>query len=253
MVDSRGERLFEMAPAPVKLVAQRGLAQLPIARWPGWLGTLNGIKVPRNVARRATPEPTGSANINILLDLLERSLPVDGDVAECGVFRGATLVTLGLYLRERYSSKRLYGFDSFEGFDDSVATDVELGGADDPHKTVGGFGTTSAEHLAEKLRRFDLDARVSLIKGFFKDTLPQVSARTFAFVHLDCDIYQSYKDCLEFFWPRMSSGAIVLFDEYNDPPWPGCNKAIDEFFAERVEKPTRIERDGYEKWYVVKA
>ena len=50
----------------------------------------------------------------------------------------------------------------------------------------------------------------------------------------------------------MSVGAVILLDEYNDPPWPGCNKAVDEFLAERPESLQLISLDNYEKYYIVK-
>ena len=72
---------------------------------------------------------------------------------------------------------------------------------------------------------------MQLVSGYFRDTLQEFSELRFSFVHLDCDIYASYMECLEFFYPRLAPGGIILLDEYNDPPWPGCNKAVDEFLT----------------------
>ena len=58
--------------------------------------------------------------------------------------------------------------------------------------------------------------------------------------------------CLDFFYPRMVPGGIILFDEYNDPAWPGANRAVDKFFANLPEQPESIVRDNFEKWFVVK-
>lgn len=44
----------------------------------------------------------------------------------------------------------------------------------------------------------------------------------------------------------------MLLDEYNDPPWPGCNKAVDEFLIGKRETLELIERDYYQKWFFVK-
>ena len=65
-------------------------------------------------------------------------------------------------------------------------------------------------------------------------------------------IYSSYKECLEFFYPRLSDGGLLLLDEYNDPPWPGCNKAVDQFLAEKPEKLEAIVLDNYQKFYFIK-
>ncbi len=78
--------------------------------------------------RRVAAGFRGPSNINILLSLLEQTEHLDGDVAECGVFRGATLLAMGLHLHQRGVDKTFLGFDSFQGFDESVAIDVALGG-----------------------------------------------------------------------------------------------------------------------------
>ncbi len=69
---------------------------------------------------------------------------------------------------------------------------------------------------------------------------------------MDVNLYDSYRECLHFFYPRMELGGIILFDEYNDPPWPACNKAVDEFLAGKPEALRMICRDNYQKWYFVK-
>jgi hypothetical protein len=50
----------------------------------------------------------------------------------------------------------------------------------------------------------------------------------------------------------MTAGGIILIDEYDDPPWPGCNKALDEFLVGRKEQLQRIERDGFIKYFLRK-
>ena len=97
-----------------------------------------------------------------------------------------------------------------------------------------------------------------LVKGYFENSLPDFALLhepprlQFSFVHLDVNLYESYKQCIKFFYPRVVASGIVLLDEYNDPPWPGCNKAVDELLAGRPEKLEMIERDNYQKWYFVK-
>ncbi len=146
----------------------------------------------------------------------------------------------------------MFGLDSFEGFDDSIEFDINLGGAQDRDKRHGGFSDTSYEEVAKLITKFRLCKTVNLVEGYFSETLDQLSKNTFSFIHLDCDIYMSYKQCLEFFYPRMHKDGIVLLDEYNDPPWPGCNKAVDDFLATRQEKLQKIEHDNQQKYYFIK-
>jgi O-methyltransferase len=230
----------------------RFAVNLPIRDWPRWMGDLYDIKVPSNVRVNATPSPAGSANINIILDLIDQVAGVDGDIGECGVYRGGTLLAIGLYLRQSGARRRIYGFDSFEGFDASVEIDLRLGGAEDPQKSRHGFADTSYAVIVRKLELLKLSEVALLIKGYFRDTLPTAPARRYAFVHLDCDLYQSYRDCLEYFYERMTPGGIILLDEYDDPPWPGCNKAVDEFLDGRPERLEPIRRDNYIKHFIRK-
>ena len=148
--------------------------------------------------------------------------------------------------------KKVFGLDSFEGFSESVKIDIGLGGTHDTQKKVGGFSQTSYRYVRNKVKMFGLDAEVEVIKGFFQNSLSSLRDRQFSFVHLDCDLYESYKTCLEFFYPRMSRGGIILLDEYDDPPWPGCNKAVDEFLSGKLEKCAVIQRDNYVKYYIEK-
>lgn len=223
----------------------------PLASWPARMGSIHDINVPRGVTPHATPQPVGGANINNLIDLFDRTRSVPGDVAECGVFRGGTLIPLAIYLTQKGIPKTLYGFDSFEGFPDSISTDIQLGGADLDYKRPGGMNQTSRELVANKVRLFGLQ-NVRIRKGFFEHTLPEFSGLPFSFVHLDCDTYDSYRECLSFFYPRVPRGGIILFDEYNDPAWPGCNKAVDEYLADRPERCQAIAHDNYVRYYIVK-
>ncbi len=220
---------------------------------PAWFGKLHEISVPRGVKPAPKPDPASNANINVILDLLDATASVEGDVAECGVFRGATLVPIARYLLETNSNKRVFGFDSFQGFGEEIAIDLALGGKENPYKRPHGFDQTSHDLVAAKIHYFGVGSHVTIVAGFFADTLSQVADRKFSLVHLDCDIYESYRQCLEFFHPRMTSGGVILLDEYNDPPWPGCNKAVDEFLAGKPERPTEIQRDNHVKWFIRKA
>jgi hypothetical protein len=249
--------------ATVKKPARKliDLTQLPLAKWvkkmdihqwPAWLGYIYGIEVPKGVVANPEPLPSGSANINIILELIEKTVSLEGNFAECGVFRGHTLLPLALSLRTKGVSKRVYGFDSFQGFDSAIEKDLKLGGAENDQKQIGGFSHTSYSSLVKKVRLLGLDSSIRLVKGYFKDTLNSYSAERFCFVHLDCDIYESYRECLHFFYPRMVTGGIILFDEYNDPPWPGCNQAVNEFLADKPERLQEIVRDNYVKYWIAK-
>jgi len=239
--------------SPLGELAARATAPLyrdtPVRELPAWFGALQQIRVPRGVVAPAEPTPAGNANVRILLDLLDATRRIEGQVAECGVFRGATLLAMALHLERSASSRRVFGFDSFEGFGARIDLDLALGGAADRHKRRGGFASTSAGEVWTRAARLGVADRIALEVGWLPESLDAARDERFSFVHLDCDLYESYRGCLEFFYPRLSKGAIVLLDEYDDPPWPGCNRAVDEFLADKSECLVAIRRDNHVKYY----
>ena len=237
----------------LRTLTQPLVSRTRVEEIPGWVGRIHGIKVPKDDRHaNPAPSPVGSANIKILFKLLEATAEVEGEIAECGVFRGSTIIPMGLFIKQHGIPKKIYGFDSFEGFPDTVDIDLKLGGAADSEKRRGGFGNTSFQTVSKRVEDMGVTSLVTLHQGFFQNTLSRFGDRKYSFVHIDCDIYQSYKECLEFFYRRLSPGGIILFDEYNDPPWPGCNKAVDEFLADKPEKLEMIQRDNEQKWYLKK-
>lgn len=159
-----------------------------------------------------------------------------GAVLECGTHYGATLLGMAHILRSRGISARLYGLDSFEGFPEPTAKDAQDDGTMHAWVRRGGLGEASLEHLTACLDRMDLMSQVTLIKGYFDDTLPRLRAERFSLVHLDCDLYSSYMSCLEFVYPRMLTDGFIVFDDYGSPPYPGAQRAVDEFFADKPER-----------------
>lgn len=226
------------------------LKKIPLSAWPKFVSDNFEIRTPSNLKQKETENTRGGANINIILKLLDKTKKVEGSIAECGVYRGATIVPTGIFAENH--NKLVYGFDSFEGFDEDIEFDLELGGPENEEKRIGGFNQTSYDLVVNKLNTFRLEKTVTLVKGFFKDTLASSENRKYSFVHLDCDIYESYKTCLEYFWERLNPGGVILFDEYLDPPWPGCKKAIDEFCQQKNIHIEKIIDNNYVKFYVEK-
>ncbi|MGP0032958.1 MAG: TylF/MycF/NovP-related O-methyltransferase [Solirubrobacteraceae bacterium] len=71
--------------------------------------------------------------------------------------------------------------------------------------------------------------RVQLLPGIFPDeTGEQLADRTFRFVHVDVDVYQSASDVFEWAWPRLSHGGVAVFDDYGFPACPGVTQFVDE-------------------------
>lgn len=178
------------------------------------------------------------------LDRLLREMPeVRGSIIECGVYRGATLLGMAHILNARGISAKFFGLDSFEGFPEPDPRDARGDGTLHPNVRAGFLGDTSYDALIERIRQLGWDDRIRILKGFFETTLPQLAHERFSLAHLDCDLYTAYKECLEFLYPRMLRGGIIVFDDYRIPAnvYPGADRAVDEFFADKPEKPERFD------------
>ena len=77
-----------------------------------------------------------------------------------------------------------------------------------------------------------MNTEVEVVKGYFEETIPtSYGSEPIAMLHLDCDLYNSYKVCLEGLYDKVAPGGLILFDEYQKTKnWPGASKAIDNFF-----------------------
>lgn len=171
------------------------------------------------------------------LSLLKHVASLEGDILECGVFRGRSLMRMAMTARRIAPEKTVYGLDSFDGFPTEAVTDGDLGPGRSLEKVRGRFKGASRVPLRLLKAAEDLKLNIRLLPGFFEDTLPALRSRRFCFVHLDCDIYESYKTCLDAVYDLVVPGGIILFDEYACPVWPGATRAVNEFFANRPEKP----------------
>jgi O-methyltransferase len=115
-------------------------------------------------------------------------------------------------------------FDSFEGC--SAPT-----GEDNGYFAVRDL-TVSLETAQKQLA--DCPNGVFL-KGWIPERFHEVAERRFAFVHIDVQQEQPTRDSLEFFYPRMNTGGIIVFDDYGFTTCPGARHAIDDFMQEKFE------------------
>jgi Macrocin-O-methyltransferase (TylF) len=152
---------------------------------------------------------------------------IDGDFAELGVWKGNSAAILVTFAAQ--SGKRLFLFDTFAGFDrrDFIG--------DDKDETAA-FGDTSIDFVREAVGHNEI---TTYVKGYFPDSITaEVSERRYALVHLDCDLYAPMKAALEFFYPRMPQGGMLIMHDYSSGLYLGATHAIDEFCKTVGEYPT---------------
>jgi O-methyltransferase len=155
----------------------------------------------------------------VLERMVRQTLTVPGDIIECGVYKGGTAAMIARILEECASEKKLYLFDTFEGM-------PETDGERDWHKK-GDFSDTSLQAVKDFV---GMEDRCVFKQGFIPETFAGMEDITISFCHIDVDIYRSILDCLNFAWPRMQPGGIIIFDDYGFPTCPGALLAVDEFF-----------------------
>jgi len=197
-----------------------------------------------------------------LLKLYDKIIEVSGDIVECGIGMGGTFSMLAYLIgRENRSPKRiLRGFDSFEGWPEPDVSDRSWR---QPQKGEWKVPQEYVETVLEKseIREAFPDVQIEFIPGFLGDTLPLEKKKGYAiaFLHLDVDLYPSYRDGLTYLFPLVSPGGIVCFDEYKEfsskeypeeEKWPGATKAIDEYLSPRGYTPTY--NPLVKKYFIVK-
>lgn len=146
------------------------------------------------------------------LDTFKRNahLIPDGIIAEIGVYKGGSLK----YLTELFPDREVIGFDTFEGLPKKFWLKSE-------HHEVGEFNDTSFESVS------DFVPEAKLIKGLFPDSAEEITGK-YALVHIDTDYYKSIKACLDYVWPKMAKGGMIVVDDYDWPNCPGVKKALEE-------------------------
>ncbi len=189
-----------------------------------------------------------------LYEIFKLVLPVKGSVVDCGVYRGFSFMSwakLSTILEPENLTRRIYGFDSFAGFP-SVAPQDATPVVD---VTPGGLQADSYEELLSLITEYDRDRflghidKAHLVKGDVVETIPRFVAEhphlLVSLLFIDLDLYEPTKAALEHFVPRMPKGAVLAFDELDNPQWPGETLAtLEKIGIGRLEL-RRLEWDPY--------
>lgn len=198
------------------------------------------IELDRDFAQecvRLCPESDVTYERRYALDqLFKLVFEVDGDVAECGTYKGGSAFFLARHIVERGLDKRLCLFDSFEGLSAPAAIDGDY--------WHSGALTSSMEDVQRALAPLGATPFVEFYKGWIPDRFAEVADRRFCFVHIDVDLHQPSLDSIAFFYPRMEQGGIILLDDYGFESCPGVTRAIDDFMADKPEPIINLPSGG---------
>lgn len=172
---------------------------------------------------------------------LKSNFPKDdiGDYLEFGVYQGTSMICMYETLKDlQIDDVRLFGFDSFEGLPSPEGSDDIY---DQKNWTEGQF-KSDLQFTREELSKIGVDwTRVSLIKGFFSETLTddfkvQHAITKASIIMIDCDMYLSTKEALSFCEPLIYDQAFIFFDDWNCTGDDGGEKkAFYEFLKQNTQ------------------
>lgn len=181
-----------------------------------------------------------TALINAVTYVVENG--IEGDITECGVWRGGSMMTIALTLLSLGDrSRTLYLYDTFEGMSDPTKEDKSLNGASaeaqlkSARRGTGVWCYASIDDVRTNLLSTGYPKeKIHLIQGKVEDTIPMTLPGNLALLRLDTDWYESTKHELTHLYPLLNPLGILVIDDYGH--WQGAKKAVDEYFQQRGEK-----------------
>ena len=218
--------------------------------------------------------------MNFFKNFFQQNSKINGDYFEFGVFKGSSLISVALLFKKFGIKKKVYGFDSFEGFpsyhkyDDfknfkklfkkksiSISHYKDIKSFSNIKRFLAkiekknnffnpksissskDFSDNSYLNLKRKIKFLNLD-NISLIKGNFEKTVPNFFKKNphqkIFTANIDCDLYNSYKIVLDYSWERLSNKGIIYLDEYYSLKFPGAKIATDLFLKKNKIKLKKI-------------
>lgn len=158
---------------------------------------------------------------------------IGGAVAEVGVYKGNFSEKLSIL----FPDKKLFLFDTFEGFDDR---DILTEKAENFSNGKQDFSATNIELVLSKIQN---KHNCIVKKGFFPDTAIDVDDK-FCFVNLDADLYQPIYEGLRFFYPKLEKGGYIFVHDFNNAEYRGAREAVLKFCREERLGYTPIPDNG---------
>jgi O-methyltransferase len=211
------------------------------------------------IARAAPLTMTGLPRLQALVDAVRYCVARDvpGDFAECGVWRGGSVLAMVLTLQELGVADRdLYLYDTFEGMTEPTEHDVSP--HDPPARETWEEARRGNRRAWNELfdpKLFNEDSvretlvatgypeeRLHLVRGPVEDTLPEHAPQRLALLRLDTDWYESTRHELVHLYPRLSPAGVLIVDDYGH--WTGARRAVDEYFGTEAP-PVLLSRIDY--------
>lgn len=195
-------------------------------------------------------------------EIFKKILYQNGSIVECGVLHGAGLLAwakLSSILEPINHTRKIVGFDTFEGFPSIHEKDARTGSSS--HMEKGGLKGSSFQSVLRAIEVYDMNRplqhipKIEVVRGDLLVTADQYLEKNphlvVSLLYLDLDLYEPTKKALEVFVPRMPKGAIIVFDELNTKVFPGETLAVDEIIGLRNLEIKRFSLDSYVSYAVI--
>ncbi len=181
-------------------------AQIEVSGFPGRIETISAFRRLQDLRL---------AELRLIAEQI-RNRKVPGDAAELGVYQGA----FAREISRCFPDRKLYLLDTFEGFPES-----------DLNQETGGTYRNDFSDTSEELVRNVLPhpEQAVFVKGRFPESAAELPETVYAFVSLDPDLSAGARAGLEYFWPRLSDGGVILLHDYTSMQYPGVREAADRF------------------------
>jgi len=172
---------------------------------------------------------------------------IQGDIVEVGCWGGGALAVALACLQSEYElTRKVWGFDTFEGHPEPSADELDVWG----NSQLMRYRESLAK--GEDWCKVDIDQvrqnvksvcasieRLNLVKGKAEESLRLESPEAVSVLRIDVDWYEPSLATLETLYPRLASGGVLIIDDYGHHS--GSRKAFDEFFGSAAPKITHID------------
>jgi hypothetical protein len=184
-----------------------------------------------------TSSPERTAKILSHWSLYQKSLEVPGEIVECGVFKGASLIRLATFrhITSIPFSKKVIGFDTFGEFPETeYEGDIKNR---DNFVDAAGSESISVDQLSRVLSKKGIGENTELVKGDINNTVPEYVEKNqslrISFLHIDVDIYEPTVTIMDSLFERVTKGGLVVLDDYGD--FDGESTAVEEYIQDKYK------------------
>ena len=175
--------------------------------------------------------------------IAERIQNISGDIVECGVWKGATFS----YMANVFPERTMWAYDSFEG----VPSNKDQTKYPDKYKSewvkANEVLSVDMSFFHTSLEKYNVPNpnRIRIVKGWFKDTLPN-AIQQIALLRVDGDLYSSTYEVLEYLYPLVVDGGFVIFDDYCIDE---SKQAVHDYFVNIKQLPRFYDVSDTLPWY----